>query len=127
MSEPMAKLIRPRHLRRRRGGRKDLPPTSRQRLRKCRRRRCCWTLCALSGRGLLLETRCASRYPDSSVLALSLLLPGLNLAALLCSLRGLKLGEAALRYHMAIGAVLTLYGYLGLHLAGWCSRRSVRR
>lgn len=57
---------------------------------------------------------------DSSVLALSLLLPGLNLAALLCSLRGYKLGEAALHYRMAIGAVLTLYyGYLGLHLAGW--------
>lgn len=57
---------------------------------------------------------------DNSVLALSLLLPGLNLAALYCSLRGYKLGEAALHYRMAIGAVLTLYYvYLGLHLGGW--------
>lgn len=57
---------------------------------------------------------------DSTVLALSLLLPGLNLAALYCSLRGYKLGEAALHYRMAIGAALTLYYvYLGLHLGGW--------
>lgn len=57
---------------------------------------------------------------DGTVMALSLLLPGLNLAALFCSLRGYKLGEAALHYRMAIGAVLTLYyAFMGLHLGGW--------
>lgn len=57
---------------------------------------------------------------DNCVLALSLLLPGLNLAALGCSLRGYKLGEAALHYRMALGAVLAIYyGYLGLHLLGF--------
>lgn len=57
---------------------------------------------------------------DSWVLALSLLVPGLNLGALVCSLRGRKLSEAALHYRMALGAILTLYYvYLGLHLVGW--------
>lgn len=57
---------------------------------------------------------------DGTVMALSLLLPGLNLAALFCSLRGYKLGEAALHYRLALGAVLTLYyAFLVLHLGGW--------
>ena len=79
-----------------------------------------------AGVALLVVAVCAVKRSvlldgsDSCVLAQGLLLPGLNLAALGCSLRGYKLGPAALHYRMAVGAVLTLYyGYLGLHLIGW--------
>lgn len=56
---------------------------------------------------------------DSWLLALSLFFPVGNLLGLLLSWRAYKLGQTALHYRMALGAMFTLYyGYLALHLAG---------
>lgn len=56
---------------------------------------------------------------DNWLLALSLFFPVGNLLGLGLSLRAYKLGQTALHYRMALGAVFTLYyGYVALHLLG---------